>query len=281
MVVITRSRARRKSFTSPTKATVSASKGDENALTPKKPSSKGKGRARKKAKGPGRRKQVTSRPQPRSPPKSPPRSRSKSTPRSRSPSISRSPVRGGSKNVARKTTRLSAAFQSGDDYKEWLKNYGANEARQRTGASPSRKLLSKKPSLKKPSLSVHYSDLDFASDDGTEEISDLSSEGEEEELLTDFSEESDFEEEEEEESETVAVVKKKGRSSSDSPLPSPRRKRTKAGPGRRVRGISDEDRRLIHQMIHENKDPAVIVNAAQFRPGRRRRRVGWTPAEVM
>lgn len=292
MVVVTRSRARRKSSASPKKAMAAASKSDEKALTPKNLSGKGKDKGgARKVKGPGRPKRPTLRPKIRSLPKSQSHSRSRSVSRSRSRSISRSPVRGSSKNVARKTTRLSAAFQSGDDYKEWLKNYGANEAKQQHGSSPHQELLSGKSFLKKPSLGVQYSDIDFASDeDETEETSSLfSGEEDEEDLLTDFSEESGLGQEDEEYEEEgseiggVAVKKKRGAGGGpNSSLPSsPQRKRTKAGPGRRVRGISGEDRRLIHRMIHENKDPAVIVNAAQFRPGRRRRRMGWTPAEVM
>lgn len=59
------------------------------------------------------------------------------------------------------------------------------------------------------------------------------------------------------------------------------KKRTKAGYERRSRGICEEDQQLIRKMIQENQQPAVILSSANYDPLSRRKRIAWTPGEVM
>lgn len=56
---------------------------------------------------------------------------------------------------------------------------------------------------------------------------------------------------------------------------------TKHGQRRKARGIAQEDQELIRNVIEDKKEPAVIINSANFHPDKRRQSIPWTNTEVM
>lgn len=106
---------------------------------------------------------------------------------------------------------------------------------------------------------------------------------------TDYSEEEDASDEDaseedasEEDTSDYSSADRRASNAGSSKAGSPkRRKKTRSGEARRARGISEDDQVLIRNMINDKHEPAVIINAANYRPRSRRQRCAWTPAEVM
>ncbi|PJF16568.1 hypothetical protein PSACC_03617 [Paramicrosporidium saccamoebae] len=141
------------------------------------------------------------------------------------------------------------------------------------------RLVGRGDSVKPHSSKTPERRVEFRSSDDDLEVSSTS----EEALFSDSSEES--------ESETTLRSASKStstRSASKHNAPksgsygsSPQKKQTKSGAARRPRGIKECDRKMLHKMISKDDDPAIIINAANYRPTKRRPRLPWTPSEVM
>lgn len=208
-----------------------------------------------------------------------------------------------SSSRAEQVVKPSAAKNAAEGVKTWFKQMPsspmvASQPRSQSTAnkmtrknSKARtKLNSARKSLLHPesarTLRINEEGGDGEEDMSEESLEDLSENGN---LRTDYSEEDvdgfsgsaeDFDSDEDGSLDCGARDRTSSNNGSKGGSPT-KRKKTRSGHARRARGISEDDQVLIRNMINEKREPAVIINSANYHPRERRERCPWTPSEVL
>lgn len=208
-----------------------------------------------------------------------------------------------SSSRAEKVVKPPAAENAAEGIKTWFKQMpssplAASQPRSRSTANkmarndsePRRRLNSARKSFLHPesarTLRISEEGGDGKEDMSEESLEDLSDNGD---LCTDYSEDDgdglsgsaeDFDSDDDGSVDCRARDRTSSNNGSKGGSPT-KRKKTRSGHARRARGISEDDQVLIRNMINEKREPAVIINSANYHPRERRERCPWTPSEVL